>query len=74
MRNNIAFLKNSQEDHLEVHEDIENELREYFQNILREPEGNRHQAIQSIMQHIQKIITDDYNVMLLNPVTLHEVE
>ena len=74
MHNNIAFLNNSQGDHLKIHEDIENELREYFQNILPEPEGNRHQAIQAIMQHIPKIINDDHNTMLLNLVTLHEVE
>ena len=74
MHNNIAFLNNNQGDRLEVHEDIENKLREYFQNILREPEGNRNQAIQSITQHIPKIITGDHNFMLLQPVTLHAVE
>ena len=72
--NNINFINNSQGDHLDVHEDIENELKEYFQNILREPLGIRNQAIQSITRHIPKIIMDDHNVMLLHPITLHEVE
>ena len=74
MHNNIAFVNNRQGDRLEVHEDVEHEFKEYFQDILREPPGDRNQAIHSVTQHIPKIITAEHNNMLLRPVTLQEVE
>ena len=74
MHNNIDFINNRQGDRLEVHEDVEHEFKDYFQDILCEPPGDRNQAIHSVTQHIPKIITAKHNNMLLRPVTLQEVE
>jgi len=74
MHNNIAFINNKQGDRLEVHEDMEKEIKEYFQEILREPPGSRDQAIRTITQHIPKIISEDHNNKLLQSVSLQEVE
>ena len=48
MHNNIAFINNRQGERLEQHEDMEKELKGHFQDILREPQGCRNQAIRSI--------------------------
>ena len=74
MHNHIAFMNSDTGTRLETHEDIDKELRGYFKNLLQEPDGNREHAIFSITQHIPKIITEDHNAMLLQPVTLQEVE
>lgn len=65
MHNNIAFINNRQGERLEVHEEMEQEFKEHFQEILREPPGCRDQAIQSLTQHISKLVTEDHNKMLL---------
>lgn len=65
MDNNIAFINNIQGERIEVHEDMENESKNHFQDILREPLGNSDQAIRTITQHIPKIITEDHNNKLL---------
>lgn len=74
MHNNIAFINNQQGERLEVHEEVAQEFRDYFQDILREPPGSRNQAIQSIVQHIPKIINEDNNNRLLKPISMQEVE
>jgi len=37
IHNNIAFINNQQGERLEVHEEVEQEFKELFQDILREP-------------------------------------
>eukprot|EP00253_Pinus_taeda_P031207 PITA_31207 len=74
MHNNIAFINNQQGERLEAHEDMEKEFKDYFQEILREPPGNRDHAIRMITQHIPKIITEDHNNKLLQSISLQEVE
>lgn len=74
MHNNIAFINNQQGENLEKHEDIAQEFQEHFQNTLKEPPGSRIQAIQNIVQHIPKIINEDHNNRLLQPISLQEVE
>jgi len=70
MHNNIAFINNQQGERLEAHEDMEKEFKDYFQEILREPPGNRDHAIRTITQHIPKIITEDHNNKLLQSISL----
>eukprot|EP00253_Pinus_taeda_P019493 PITA_19493 len=53
---------------------MEKEFKDYFREILREPPGNRDQAIRKITQHIPKIITEDHNNKLLQSISLQEVE
>ena len=45
MHNNIAFINNWKGERLEVHEEVEQEFKEHFQDILQEPPGCRNQAI-----------------------------
>lgn len=70
MHNNIAFINNQQGERLEVHEDMAHEFQDYFQDILKEPPGCRNTAIQTIMQHIPKIINEDHNNRLLQPISM----
>lgn len=65
MHNNITFINNLQGERLEVHEEVEQEFKKYFQDILQEPPGCRDQAIRSPTQHIPKIITENHNNKLL---------
>lgn len=74
MHNNIAFINNKQGEKLEKHEEIEKEFQAYFQEILRERTESRDQAIQKITQLIPKIITEDHNNQLLQPISMKEVE
>lgn len=74
MHNNIAFINNRQGERLETHEEMEKEFQEYFQEILRERPGSRNQAIQKITQLIPKIITEEHNDKLLQPISMKEVE
>lgn len=57
-----------------MHEDVAQEFQDYFQDILKEPPGYRNQAIQTIVHHIPKIINEDHNKKLLQPISMQEVE
>eukprot|EP00253_Pinus_taeda_P024539 PITA_24539 len=74
MHNKIIFVDNQQGERVEAHEDMEKEFAGYFKDILKEPNGNRDEAIWDITQHIPKIINEDHNTQLLQPVSLKEVE
>lgn len=74
MHNNITSINNQHGERIEAHEDMEKEFTGYFQDILREPIGNRDEAIRTITQHIPRIITEDHNNKLLKPISLKEVE
>jgi len=74
MHNNITFINNQQGERIEAHEDMEKELTGYFKDVLKEPAGNRDEAIRAITQHIPRIITEDHNNKLLQPTSLKEVE
>lgn len=74
MQNDIAFINNKQGEWVEAHEEMEQQFKGYFQDILKDPLGSRTLAIQSITQHIPKIITDDHKKTLLLPMSMQEVE
>eukprot|EP00253_Pinus_taeda_P026486 PITA_26486 len=50
------------------------ELRDHFQEALKEQTRSRTTAIREVMQHIPKLITEEHNQNLLQPVTKQEVE
>lgn len=74
MHNNIAFINNRKGEKLEKHEEMEKEFQEHFQEILKERPESRDQAIKKITQLIPKIITEDHNKQLLQPISMKEVE
>eukprot|EP00253_Pinus_taeda_P019617 PITA_19617 len=59
---------------VEDHTKIEQELVNYFQDVLQEPQIDRSRAIEKITQHIPKVITEDHNQLLLRPVQPEEVD
>ena len=52
----------------ESHEDIENTLVKHFQGIDKDPNWDRSMTIESITQHILKLVTYDKNVSLFKPI------
>lgn len=73
-QNRILNLKNDAGTILEDHRDIEGELRNYFQDVLSEPEVDRNPAIDRITQNVPHLITPDINEILMKPVEISEVE
>ena len=59
---------------MEKHEEMEQELLDYFKGIHQEPLVNRQQAIDQITSLIPKLIMAEHNQMLLRPVSLQEFE
>jgi len=73
-QNRILNLKNDAGTILEDHRDIEGELRNYFQDVLSEPEVDRNSAIDRITRNVPHLITPDINEILMKPVEISEVE
>ena len=59
---------------MEKHEDIERELLTHFKMAHQELPIDRQPAINKILQHIPKIITDEHNQLLLRLAALMELE
>ena len=72
--NHISILNTDQGEKLQAHTDIEQELLNYFKDMLKEPNIECQPSINKITQHIPRIITEDHNQMLLRPVTMQEVD
>jgi hypothetical protein len=70
----ITHLVMEQGQMLQKHEDLEQELVSYYQDLLSEPPGDRSPAIEKITQHIPDIITQEHNEALLRPITIEEVD
>lgn len=74
MNNTISHMQNSQGDKLEKQEDIEKELINHFKTVHQEQPTDKQSAINDILYHIPKLITEEHNKLLLRPVTIMEVE
>ncbi len=74
MHNNIAFINNSQGEKLENHEDMEKELRDHFQETLKEHTRSKTATIQEVTRDIPKLIIAEHNQNLLQAVSKQEVE
>lgn len=59
---------------MDKQEDIEKELTNHFKIVHQEPATDRQSAINEILQHIPRLITEEHNQLLLRLVTLTEVE
>jgi hypothetical protein len=58
----------------ESHQEIENILVNHFQGTAQEPNQDRSEAIQIIIQHIPKLFTEEKNVGLRKPITKEEID
>lgn len=74
MNNTISHIQNSQGDKMKKKEDIEIELTNHFKTVHQGQPTDRQSAINEILQHIPKLITEEHNQLLLRPVTITEVE
>ena len=72
--NKIWSLYNSQGEVIQSKNQIQEELINYFQDLLTEPEPNKREAIWKITQHIPHMVSDEQNVALLWPISKEEVD
>jgi len=49
-------------------------VTEYFQDLLEEPNVHRGRAQAEVLSHIPKIITEDQNILLMQPIEMMELE
>eukprot|EP00253_Pinus_taeda_P022984 PITA_22984 len=74
MHNLISHIHNDQGEKIETHAGIEENFLRYFKKVHQEPSIDRAPAIEKILQQIPKLITDEHNLLLLQPILLHEVD
>jgi hypothetical protein len=72
--NRITHLVSDQGLEIQKHADIEKELLSYYKNLLTEPPIDRTRAIDSILKHIPKEVTNEQNEVLMHPITQEEVD
>jgi hypothetical protein len=73
-RNHITHPVTEQRKTLHKHEDIEQELISYCQDLLSEPPIDISPDIENITQHIPNIITREKNEAFSRPTTIEEVD
>jgi len=56
--------------HLSYHRDIEKEITSFYNNILKEPNPNRLQAMEKIITQIIRLVIEDQNTPLMKEITL----
>jgi hypothetical protein len=72
--NRITHLVSDAGVTLHSHADMETNLVDYFQDLLREPIGDRQAAINKVTRNIPSLVTQEKNAALLRPFTLEEVD
>lgn len=70
----IARLKTSGGKILERQSDIQQELVEFYADLLNENVEERGRDTKEILRNIVKLVTPEYNVMLTRPIEKEEVE
>lgn len=74
MHNNIPFIQNQEGAKVEKHEEIEEVLLNYFQQVHHEPMEDRQHAIRKIIRNVPKLIKEEHNELLMRPILLQEVD
>eukprot|EP00253_Pinus_taeda_P026720 PITA_26720 len=74
MHNNIPFLQNQHGARVEEHKEIEQTLLSHFQQVHREPAGDRQREIGKITSNIPKLVTEEQNELLMRPIQPQEVD
>eukprot|EP00253_Pinus_taeda_P009912 PITA_09912 len=74
MHNLISHIQNDQGERIETHEGIEENFLRYFKKVHQEPSIDRLPTIEKILQQIPKLIIEEHNLLLLQPILLHEVD
>eukprot|EP00253_Pinus_taeda_P002560 PITA_02560 len=66
--------RNQQGARVEEHKEIEQILLNHFQQVHREPAGDRQREIEKITSNIPKLVTAEQNELLMRPVQPQEVD
>eukprot|EP00253_Pinus_taeda_P029073 PITA_29073 len=66
--------RNQQGARVEEHKEIEQTLLNHFQQVHREPEGDKQRAIGKITSNIPKLVTEEQNELLMRPIQPREVD
>lgn len=74
MNNLISHIQNEQGERIETHEGIEEDFLRHFKRAHQEHNIDRLSAIEKILQNIPKLITEEHNLLLLQPIQMQEVE
>jgi hypothetical protein len=72
--NRITHLEDDQGNHIREHQKIEEELLRYYQDLLKEPNIDRTEAIRRVTEHIPALVTPEQNSALTRPITQEEVD
>jgi hypothetical protein len=67
-------LEDAQGNHIMDHASIEDELVNYYKDLLSEPIRDKTQAIRKITRHIPSLITKEQNESLMRSITQEEVD
>ena len=74
MSNRITRLKTDDGSILEKHADLEKELMGLYKNMLTEPDDNKEEAIQQVLEHIPSLVTKEHSTFLMKSISLQEAE
>ena len=72
--NRITHLEDDQGNPIREHQQIEEELLRYYQDLLKEPNIDRTEAIRRVTEHIPALVTPEQNSALTRPITQEEVD
>ena len=72
--NHISYISDAQGNFITQREDIEWELITFYGSILSEPLGNKDLPFQKIVDDIPKLVVEEQNENLMQPISLEEVE
>jgi len=73
-RNKILSIKDQDGERIIEHEGIEQVLKDYHEDILKEPQVDRSEAIKVICSTIPRLVTEDQNKALMRASNLEEIE
>jgi ATP phosphoribosyltransferase len=72
--NKILKIRDQDGIERESHKDIETTLVNHFHGIAQEPNQDRTEAIQKIIQHIPRLVTEEQNNNLNKPIAEEEID
>jgi hypothetical protein len=72
--NKITHLEDAQGNPIREHTQIEEELKNYYKDLLTKTSQDRMTAIRWVTSHIPSLVTPEQNAALMRPITQEEVD
>ena len=66
----MVWLKRENGTYVETQIELEKTLNEWYADLLEEPDINRRESQEQVLNHIPKVIMDDHNIMLMKPINM----